>query len=260
MAEPTLSLKKTDYEEETGIFLGYGRGPWVTAKEALIQSYVKSGLRKFYFPALPGGETYEWSFLRPSVTLGLASAASTIQLPDDYGGIEGHITVVDSDRVLLDVPIMGVGQVQQRLADASDNTGPPLMAAVRPKKGPSHDRGQRFELVLYPVADQAYSLQVRYYITPNALTGDRPYVYGGPEHHETILEACLASAEQRGDDAIGTHSMLFQERLAASIRMDRRHKPQTLGYNGDRSDGAGAGRRQSMADGLVATFNGTEYD
>ena len=272
MGYPTLSLMKADYEEEVGIFLGYGRGDqyadapstavaWTAQQAERIDRFVRSGLRKFYFPALPGGVTYEWSFLRPTATLTLASGASTILFPDDYGGIEGDLVVTGSDNQHQPVRVMGVGQVQQMLAANSSVTGPPSMCAIRPLKGTGDkNRGQRSELVVYPKADEEYSLQARYYVSPNALTGDRPHVYGGPEHHETILEACLAAAEQRGDDAIGTHSMLFQERLAASIRMDRRHKPQHLGQNLDRSDDVYRSRRRTNLGGLVATIDGVEPD
>ncbi len=67
----------------------------------------------------------------------------------------------------------------------------------------------------------------------------QPYPYGGGEHSETILEACLSVAEERRDDipmGTGAHGMAFVTRLAASIAMDSRKKPTKLGYNRDLSD------------------------
>ena len=56
-------------------------------------------------------------------------------------------------------------------------------------------------------------------------------------HSETILESCLAIAEQRLENSSGIHTQKFQERLAASCAMDRQlQTPDTMGYNGDQSN------------------------
>jgi hypothetical protein len=246
MAEPTLSLTYNDLLGEVGLFLGWGRGAanseaaWDAQKTATIESCVRSGLRQFYFPPpVPGQESpYDWSFLKPLASLTLASAASTVNLPDDFGGVEGRVTVSTAGVGVAWWPLdtVGLGTIVERQAAYPTTTGRPCLCAVEPIKGTTASAGQRWRLRLWPRSDQAYTLQLEYYVSPDALTTNLPYVYGGTAHAETVLESCLAVAEQRVDDSAGVHTAKFAERLLASIGMDRKLKPQKLGYNRDNSD------------------------
>jgi hypothetical protein len=265
VSESTLSLKLSDLAAEVGLFLGYGRGAefadvaWSAHQAAAIESIVRSGLRQFYYPPPldNSGSAYEWSFLKPVADLTLAAAGSVVTLPDDFGGFDGDVTVTTDGAGWCPLQLVGEGLVRQRHAEASTSTGRPQMASVRPVKGTGPTRGQRFELYLWPAADGEYALRAAYYLIPEALTGARPYAYGGAPHVETILESCLAIAEQRLDDASSVHSEKFKERLAASVSHDRRLKPQLLGYNGDRSDRRGwYGRDHGEA---AVRYNGTLY-
>jgi hypothetical protein len=53
--------------------------------------------------------------------------------------------------------------------------------------------------------------------------------------------------------------MMFMRKLAASVSMDRRNKPQNLGYNRDRSDyiGETCGRAGWLTGGIE--YNGVQY-
>lgn len=261
--ESSLSLKYTDIAGEVGLFLGYGRGSdhgdtaWTSQQRAAIDSCVRSGLRQFYFPPPldQGGVSYDWSFLKPTTTLTLPSGQDWVDLPDDFGGIEGRLNLT-SGTGFYPVQIVGEGSIRQRHAERDGATGRPEYAAVRPKKGTDKQKGQRFQLYFFPGADDDHEVSLTYYILADCLSGDRPYAYGGMMHAETILESCLAIAEQRLDDAASVHSMKFQERLAASISQDRKFKPQLLGYNGDHSDGWTRNRR-FWTDPLI-TFDGVD--
>ncbi len=252
--ESTLSLAVSDLESEVGLFLGYGRGAlvgdaaWTSQQQALISSIRKSGERQFYYPPPMEGQegSYDWSFLRPQVSLTLARNADTtvppgktsvVALPDDFGGFEGQIYVADtSASSFWAVPLVGPGMVQEEFARIPSMTGRPKLACLLALKGTTLTAGQRFQLQFFPRADAQYTVSFQYYVHPDALSGNQPYAYGGMAHAETILESCLAIAEQRLDDAMGVHTAKFGERLAASISHDRRNKPQLLGYNDDRSD------------------------
>ncbi len=245
MAESSLSLEKSDLESDIGFFLGYGLGSgagdtaWTTQQTAAIGRVLKGGVRQFYHPPPlePGGQSYEWSFLKPWATLLLADGAQTLELPDDYGGFEGRIVVsVAGENGYTPVELVGPGQVRTLRAADSDATGRPLVACEEPVKGTGPTTGQRFQLRFYPAADQEYTLEFRYKVMPDALTDERPYIYGGAQHSETVLESCLAIAELRLDDHQGVHKRAFMERLAASVSMDRAHKQQAYGANLDRSD------------------------
>lgn len=259
--ESTLSLKKQDFEAKVGTFFGWGMGAdagdeeWDSRKTAVIRDCVESGLRQFYFPPPMNGVPYDWSFLKPTSTLIVDADASTLEMPDDFGGFEGSITVSSpTSRTVMAIQLVNEGIIREMYARSPSQTGVPQMAAVRPLKGTTLNAGQRSELYVFPIADQEYTIQFVYYILANFLDGTHPYAYGGMAHAETILESCLAIAEQRYDDAAGIHSSKFLERLAASIALDRRMKPQTGGRNWDRSDEVYYRPRD-----VVVTYNGVAY-
>lgn len=243
--ESTLTLSYADLLGDVGLFLGYGRGAtfgdpaWSSQQQAVIDSSVKSGLRQFYFPPPMEGtsSSYDWSFLKPTASANLASGASTVPLPDDFGGFEGSITISStSTQLLWPIELVSEGRIRQMYSVTPTTSGRPLYASLQPLKGTTATQGQRFQLYLFPLSDASYTIQFQYYVLADALTAAFPYVYGGMAHAETVREACLMAAEQFLDDSSTVHAMKFQERLAASISLDRRNKPQKLGYNADYSD------------------------
>ena len=246
MPESTLSLNYNDLQAEVGSFLGWGMGntppytdqAWTTFQLNRIVSAVKSGLRNFFFPVpQQGAPVYDWSFMRPVTTLTLSAGDATIPLPDDFGGFEGEITLLTSKGLLWHaIKLVNEGQVRERYTYSPNVTSRPQMAALQPLRGTTATQGTRWQLFVYPLPDMAYTLQFQYYVLSDFLDGAFPFPMGGMAHVETILESCLAVAEQRQDDTPGVHTANFQARLLASIAADRRHKAQSLGYNGDRSD------------------------
>lgn len=261
--ESNLNLRKIDIEAEIGVFMGWGRGTefsetaWDASQTAFIDRAVKSGLRRVYFPALPDGRTYEWSWRRPIASLTLASGATTVDLPDDFGGLEGQIIVSTSSTSYPPVDVYNPEKVAQLHADDS-TTGYPKVASIQYSRKLALNEGQRANLYVWPTADAAYTLQVGYYFQPNALDGSRPYAYGGVELTECILASCLAIAEQRGDDSLAVNAMDFQRLLVAAVHADKTKKQQVYGYNRDRSDMAHWGRR--MTEDPQVLFNGLVWD
>lgn len=253
MAESTLSLTWNQIQAKLGSFAGWGQGgkngdsdpAWSSRQQAIIDDATQSGLRRFYYPAgieRPDGTfepPYEWSFLYPTATLTLNIAQQEIALPDDFGGFSGQITCLSSPQVAQPWKIEWTNQsrLRQMYSVTPQMTGPPMYVAMDPIKGTSGLAGQRWQLLVFPAADQVYSLQGTYFINPDYLTQAKPYAYGGPEHIETILESCLAVMEERLDDQSGVHAAAYQSRLLASIAMDRKKKPMKFGPNIDKSDG-----------------------
>ena len=259
----TLALKKADYEAEVGDFLGFGRGSaqgeeeWTTDKATKIRMDVASGLRRFYWCGHP------WSFLKPLAALTLKDGDSTVDLPDDFGGIDNgaRVTVTTSSNAYTTIlgfvsPVI----VKQAHSENQDAEGFPELIAQRPVKNMAPGRMQTSELYVYPTADQEYTLTFPYYFNPNYLTDVSPYVYGGIEHHEAILECCLAVAEMRRDGMVGVHAQEALRLLGVSIGMDKRKQPTRLGYNHDRSDEVYSdeyGRQVTTTGGV--RINGTLY-
>lgn len=267
MAESTLSLSKDAVEGEIGFFLGFGRGPangeenWDANKLRTIASLSASAQRQFYFtPPIdsnPGG--YSWSFLRPVATLTFWAGAQTLELPDDFGGFEGDITVLSTTGCYWPIRLTNEGLLRAEYAKTPSVTGRPRMGAELPLKGTTLLGGQRKELMLFPTADQDYTLQAAYYLLPDALDGTRPYIYGGMQHTETVLASAKAAAELHLDDMKGPQWQNFTERLASSISIDQRNKAALIGYNGDRSDGADRLNRRWMYNQSSIRYNGAQY-
>lgn len=118
--------------------------------------------------------------------------------------------------------------------------------------------GQRFEMLLYPKPSAANILSFQMNILPEKLTGANPQIYGGAAHSETVLESCLAVAEERYDDTLnGLHKSKFVEKLFASVSLDSKmNRPENLGNNRDLSD---FGRNERRSRVRSVTVNGIFY-
>lgn len=261
----TLALKKADYEAEIGSFLGFGRGeargdvPWTSAQETIVRFDCASGIRRFYYCGHP------WSFMHPVAELTLRSGERTVSLPDDFGGVDAGAEIsitTDSGGFRAAYQFCGQGRVEKAYSNEQDATGPPVMIAMRPIKKMEPGKMQTMELHIYPEADQDYTLRFPYFFNANYLTDVTPYVYGGVENHEAILECCLAVAEMRRDNTVGVHAMEANRLLAIAISLDKRRQPKHLGYNYDRSDDLGHDERwnRSMTISNGVIINGVLYD
>ncbi len=247
MSVPTLDVAFAALKSEVGWFLGYGRDITdLTARELSdVERCVQGGLRSFYDCG------YSWSFLKPVVSLALASGANTIALPDDASGIEGDAALVSGSATMypwIRLQFISPGDVMLAENNLPGKTGPPEILCYEPLKGTTATDGQRFQIHVYPTADQAYTIRAQVYINPNYLSTSQQYAYGGAEHAQTLLEACLSEAETLLDDHMANHAAKFQERLKISEDLDRRKKPLKHGLctDGDR-DGFLLGRHDVIS-------------
>ncbi len=283
MAESTLSLQLSDLAAAVGFYLGYNRTPaswsgWQAASPyvasgpdtqlADILITINVGMRMFYFhKPLPSGEgqdvmlqplqpPHRWSFLCPERTLTTVIGQTDYPLPDDFKAFLGDMvySAVNSG-AFATVGKTSSGDVRMWTALASSGRAPPSRFAEVPRQTDGA-QGQRFNVVFFPVPDAAYTLTYRSEINPPALSAQNPYPYGGSAHGETILEACLAAAENRlmdvsAQDPSAVHLEAFQRLLQASIAQDTRdHWSDLAGYDGGRTDRArsiSANRNSSAA-------------
>lgn len=259
MPEPSLSAAFTTLKSDVGDWLGYGRDEddWDGEQAEDVEHAIKGGMRKLYYCG------YDWSFLRPVASLTLLQGHSTVECPDDFGQPSGRIVVSVSGATFSGELDFGpIGDVYSKFALAPDTTGAPICACVEPIKGTSLTDSQRWRVYVYPAADQDYTLQFPMTINPDYLSGAKPYAYGGPQHAETLLAACRATAELDFNNvAQGPQFVEFMRLLQASKDIDGRQKPTVLGYNRDMSTRR-RGRYWDRRDlyGLTnVTFNGTSY-
>jgi hypothetical protein len=255
MSESTLNLKLDDIRKKLARFAGWVANissgtPWSfkmlsTEQQDIVNDSLASGLRRFYFPTPTDQPTmagYEWSFLKPIISLDFAINTNIITLPAEYVGVSGtRVTIAPSGTQAqpYEIKWTNEGKIRELYSITPTLIGPPMYVTMISTQGTSPRRSQVFQFYFFPTADQEYTIQTAVTIAPDFLTENAPYAYGGPAHAETVLESCLAVMEERLDDQLqgsGPHAQAFQMRLMASITIDRRNKPPRTGYNSDLSD------------------------
>ncbi len=225
MAESTLTLTYVELRETIARFLQYSRTPadWSTEQAAEINAALDAGYRRF----LRAGDGHAWSFLNTTTTLTTVADQSENELPDNFGWMGSQFltypptTAFPAVRITNSTLILGKRQFSER-------TGRPVEAAIRIKTAVAAS-GTRWEIMWWPTPDAVYTPNLIYVVAPDAVdSGELPI--GGMYHSETVKEACLAAAENLEEDEAGLHEGLFKERLAESIRLDRRYQsPRNLG-------------------------------
>ena len=166
-------------------------------------------------------------------------------LPDDFGGIEGDMTYPEGSN-LQNIRIVGEGKIRSLRAGTTVRTDP-LYAAIRPKAQSTTTVGQRFEIMFFNVPQLTRVLSYKKLVLPEMLVDTTiTHPYGGARHSETILASCLAIVESQEDEKRGVKWQEFQDRLAASIEIDKKMiSADIFGYNRDNSDAvhsSGSGR------------------
>jgi hypothetical protein len=231
MAESSLSLGWPELKAAVGHFLGWGSSGWSSARETIIEGIVQTGYRRVLYPpaVAEGAAGYEWSFLRPSTTLSITSSAADYDLPDDYGNIVGKFHYA-ADVHLPSIPIIPVADLLD-MRSASDRSGDPEFAAIRPKSSDG-STGQRSEVLFYPAPSTSRTLSYAYDAYQGALSDSAPYPLGGMHMSELYKESCLAVAESRNNDEIGLHNATFQSLLVDAIARDRKRGARTFGQMG----------------------------
>ncbi len=176
-------------------------------------------------------------------------------LPDDYGGMEGYMVHAEGANK-PNIQIAGEGNIR-RLRSGTTSRTDPQFAAIRPKKQETTTTGQRFEIMFFPVPAIAYTLSYKMLVLPEALTDSITHPYGGAMHAETILASCLAIAETDEEEIRGRRWQEFQDRLAASIQIDKRMiSAEQFGYNRDNSDAVHQSGSMRHPQTYLVTYNG----
>jgi len=160
------------------------------------------------------------------------AADGDYRLPDNFGGIIGFL-YFEPTTGYPPVAVYGEGEIMRsRMSHTSP--GRPLRVAIHPAACDG-TTGQRYDMQVHPTPDTNYTMHYRYIVQLDKLATGK-YPLGGPAHSQTILAACLASAELYKNDARGVHYAEFMTRLATSIAHDRKTtSPAFMGYSGDSS-------------------------
>jgi hypothetical protein len=159
-------------------------------------------------------------------------------LPDDFGGLAAGGFTWPASTGRDSIPVTSIGLLMQHRQSNGVQVGRPCEAAIV-VDAKSTSTGTRWSVAWNPVPDAAYILSYRMNVLMDTLVATTNiYPVGGSTHGETILESCLSIAETYAPDRRSSlHMQMFMQRLAASVALDRQlGAPDTLGYNGDRSD------------------------
>lgn len=235
MAESTLSVDINSLRLDVALFLGWPRSisSWSATQLSDFDTIAKGALRVFYFPPIsPQQPYYEWSFMRKTGTITLATDDFDYDLPDDFSG-----TILDDSvswgqdedkRKLKKIPESDLRQ----LRSMDDQSNEPKYYSVRNK---AHDptAGQRWEFLVYPTPRAAENTKVitfRYAYVPDTISNTNIYPVGGAQYGEVIREAFLAQSENVfEDDNQGVHNRKFAEMLTTAIRNDEERKANNRG-------------------------------
>jgi len=180
-------------------------------------------------------------------------------LADDFNNMKGWLKYSSEHSRKR---IARVGE-EKLLADRSGKTGTgyPQEAALRPQTGAfDGTAGQRWELLLFPLADAEYIFYYSYEILVDTqLRTDTPYPVGGMSASEAIQDCCIAAARYLFRDMpLAEYKAAVHAACEPLLRSDARRDPTTLGYNRDGSDDS-AGSYMYDTD-RVVTLNGVTPD
>lgn len=218
----SLQVTRDSLAGETGFYLGYNRDPSGFRLEQVldVDAVLAKAMRAWYFPVV-AGVLYRWSFLRKSGVLALVQDTVTYELPADFGGFVTEYINYREKALKAALCRRSEDTLLSQHTQAWI-TGDPKYFAVR-SKGTLEGGRPLQEILVYPAPDSTnggVEVTFRYMQIPPELSAQNPSPLGGEIHGETILEACLAMAEQKIEDAAGIHTAKFQQLLAASIAVD----------------------------------------
>jgi len=133
LADSTITTFADDYYNDTILEIIAGTGAGETA---LVTDYTKS-TGTYTFTALSGGSTPD--------TTSKYIVGHRYKMPDDFAGTpDGEITYIPKTNIGTPIAWRHETEIRQWIANASDSTGEPFMAALRPFGTRQH------ELVVYP--------------------------------------------------------------------------------------------------------------
>jgi len=260
-----LSINKAQLKRLVGWKNEYGPNPasWSHSQSSEVEEIVRMGLRSFYNPVVLPGERapHNWSFMRPVVMISTSASLYAYDLPEDFAVLHGPITYTPGESVIYPpIKVTAERYVDNKL-QVGEGSGRPLEAAIRIKYDDDRVAGeaQVWELILWPIPDAVYKLNVPYSINAEHLSDDTSLPLGGQPHAQTLIESCLAAAENMSGQK-GVHTEKLMLCLQASIGHDREvESPDTMGVSHDHYDDSGSFSNQHGYDEHITAYNGATY-
>lgn len=193
------------------------------------QNVVYRAYRRFLYPvSFTEKRTHIWSWLKKEATLLLEASKDEYLLPQDFDALNrpfmftmntghyGSITKTSMAKLMLEKSYNSVSSW-------------PLMCAIYPESV-SQTVDQNKKVIFYPAPSGVYQLNYSYVCEPPKPSAATDIFFGDAITDETLLQVCLAVAEQESDEKIGIQSQLADQQVQALILKDSNDAPDTVGY------------------------------
>jgi hypothetical protein len=242
-SDGSLMVSYSELVRHVARFLGYSEN-LSESQVQIVDVIIQSGVRQFYHPPAVNGVEggYEWSFMRPHVSMSLEAGKSTYTLPDGFGRLAGDF--------YFSTPAIGRQSIVltseyriNALAQQDDSPGVPRLASIRYKENMGQ-HGQAQEVTFYPTPVREFEIHFSFTAYTGRLSINSQYPLGGPQHSELVIESCLAIAEQRENDERGVHTERFENLLASAVADDKRKGAMSFGQMGSSEWGGVSVERQ----------------
>ena len=252
MAESTLSLTYTDIATEVSDHLGYGRRSstsegWSDDEKSRVERSLDKGYRDFL-------NSNKWSFLRKFSTITTAEDDNDYDLADDFGSLDSSITY-GTDQSYAPIILTSEPEIRKKQT-GYNGTSRPTYCCLRPKANDGTS-GQRYEVILFPDPDGAYTLYYAYNVLASTrLRASTPYPLGGMYFGEALQMCCVAAADRLFNDmGEAEYQQTIKLCVMDAVRRDNEMRPKNLGYNGDGESGSSSYRpvRTNTYNGSVGT-------
>lgn len=254
MTQTTLVLTFQDFIARVAEYLGVSAyGTSVAAKPTdthdldVCKRLVNDGFRRFF------NSNPRWNWVKRLFTITFDPNGTSDKcvggenwryyMPNGfYGQILGWITY--GGNTGISHLVRRTEQEIRAARSSAETSGEPGVYDVRPLAG---DDAGRWEIVVWPGPSSARTVTGKCLIYPNKLIEDGDVLNCGPVFDEAVLAAALAEAERQREDSSGLMESNWAESLVRAIAIDQRTAPTTVGYNADRSDDIGPGRRRGFS-------------
>jgi hypothetical protein len=220
--------------------MNHGPNPhsWTHGQAAEINENLRQGLRGFYNPKVLPGEKYshQWTFLRQVHRMTLVAGQWKYKLPASFAMFDGSLHYPPGSSTLYpSLTIMAPESIRSELQRSAEATGRPVIAAFE-ASATDKTRGTIWELLVFPVPDQDYPVDVKWKVNAQSLGEDVDLPLGGQPHAQTLIASCLSATESYLKSG-ATRRREFEDHLLTSVSHDRMQgAPDTVGYIGDSSD------------------------
>lgn len=186
-------------------------------------------------------KAHDWTAMRPFLTVSMNPIADADsvdgetwrkRLPAGYQSRPVSDWTINDQLAVQPVKDTHASEVLRRRAHLGTHTDLPSIAAVRPMDESETTRGGRWELMVYPDPDRAYTMTAQFRLQPfrlNELDDVHPL---GIIHDETI-ESCAEWLASRRYGEQGPDLQLleaqYREEMALSIQADTRSETRNKG-------------------------------